>query len=202
MVSERGVSTLSAVLSLVSVAVSLLWFEGIMLATSIFSLVFCAILAYRPSPGSGRLAVASSVILLVCTVFTSTVMSQQSLVDSGTLDSTSWILVVSLVHALPLTLVVITAYYALASVSGASYNWAYVRYLTVFMALGMQVPGFVLEYVFHDGVALDDSTINNGYILYGMAITIVVIIVFSYAYSRWLRSNILIINSNGTVKRE
>ena len=82
-----------------------------------------------------------------------------------------------------------------ASVSEASYNWAVVRGLSPFIAMGMQVPGYVVEY-------LDSDIVDNGYILYGLLTMLIIMVVFGIILSQYMRKNRLIINENGMVVME
>lgn len=81
------------------------------------------------------------------------------------------------------------------SVSEASYNWTVVRGLSPFIAMGMQVPDYVVEY-------LNYKIINNGYILYRLLIIFVFIVMSGPLVSHHMRRNRLIIDENGMVKLE
>ena len=97
-----------------------------------------------------------------------------------------------LVKMVPLTF---AAFVITASVSDASYNWAVVRGLSPFIAMGMQVPGFVVEY-------LDPKNVDNGYILYTLLTMFVVMLVCGLAMSHYMRKNRMVINENGMVVLE
>ena len=61
--------------------------------------------------------------------------------------------------------------------------------------MGMQVPGFVVEY-------LDPKNVDNGYILYTLLTMFVVMLVCGLAMSHYMRKNRVVINENGMVVLE
>ena len=138
---------------------------------------------------------------LLCTILSVTVFSQESLVDSGSMEKVTWFYLMALVHVVPLLPMTFASFFVIASITGASYNWAVVRGLTPFISMGMLVPGYVTEYFFQD-INLDVWMVDNGYILYGLLVTLGITLVLSWLVSRRMRESHKIINEHGLVVLE
>ena len=182
---------LSAAVALVSLVLALNDMEGSMIVTSFFVLVFGIIASKRCSLKMNRLILIASFVTLLCTVLTVTVLSQSQVQRESDYEFV-WFYLIAFVHAVPLVPLTFSSFVITASVSGASYNWAVVRGLSPFIAMGMQVPGYVVEY-------LDTNIVDNGYILYGLLTMFVIMAVCGYIMSYFMRRNRLIINENGMV---
>lgn len=182
---------LSAAVALVSLILALNDMEGSMIVTSFFVLVFGIIASKRCSLKMNRLILIASFVTLLCTVLTVTVLSQSQVQRESDYEFV-WFYLIAFVHAVPLVPLTFSSFVITASVSGASYNWAVVRGLSPFIAMGMQVPGYVVEY-------LDTNIVDNGYILYGLLTMFVIMAVCGYIMSYFMRRNRLIINENGMV---
>ena len=185
---------LSAAVALVSLILALNDMEGSMIVTSFFVLVFGVIASKRCSLKMNRLILIASFVTLLCTVLTVTVLSQSQVQRESDYEFV-WFYLIAFVHAVPLVPLTFSSFVITASVSGASYNWAVVRGLSPFIAMGMQVPGYVVEY-------LDTNIVDNGYILYGLLTMFVIMAVCGYIMSYFMRRNRLIINENGMVVLE
>ena len=185
---------LSAAVALVSLILAVDGREGSMVVTSFFVLVFGAIASKRCSLKMNRLILIASFVTLVCTVLTTTVLAQSS-VEKDSEFEFLWFYLTAVVHAVPLVPLTFSTFVITASVSEASYNWAVVRGLSPFIAMGMQVPGYVVEY-------LDSDIVDNGYILYGLLTMLIIMVVFGIILSQYMRKNRLIINENGMVVME
>ena len=192
--SGRAGAILSAAVALVSLILAVDGREGSMVVTSFFVLVFGAIASKRCSLKMNRLILIASFVTLVCTVLTTTVLAQSS-VEKDSEFEFLWFYLTAVVHAVPLVPLTFSTFVITASVSEASYNWAVVRGLSPFIAMGMQVPGSVVEY-------LDSDIVDNGYILYGLLTMLIIMAVFGVILSHYMRKNRLIINENGMVVME
>lgn len=192
--SGRAGAILSAAVALVSLILAVDGREGSMVVTSFFVLVFGAIASKRCSLKMNRLILIASFVTLVCTVLTTTVLAQSS-VEKDSEFEFLWFYLTAVVHAVPLVPLTFSTFVITASVSEASYNWAVVRGLSPFIAMGMQVPGYVVEY-------LDSDIVDNGYILYGLLTMLIIMMVFGIILSQYMRKNRLIINENGMVVME
>ena len=192
--SGRAGAILSAAVALVSLILAVDGREGSMVVTSFFVLVFGAIASKRCSLKMNRLILIASFVTLVCTVLTTTVLAQSS-VEKDSEFEFLWFYLTAVVHAVPLVPLTFSTFVITASVSEASYNWAVVRGLSPFIAMGMQVPGYVVEY-------LDTDIVDNGYILYGLLTMLIIMAVFGVILSHYMRKNRLIINENGMVVME
>lgn len=182
---------LSAAVALISFALALNEMEGSMIVTSFLVLVFGIIASKHCPPNMNRLILIASFVTLICTIVTATVLSQ-SLVQKDTDYEFVWFYLIAFVHAIPLVPLTFSAFVITASVSGASYNWAVVRGLSPFVAMGMQVPGYVVEY-------LDTNIVDNGYILYGLLMMFAIMVVCGALFSHYMRKNKILINENGLV---
>lgn len=192
--SGRAGAILSAAVALVSLILAVDGREGSMVVTSFFVLVFGAIASKRCSLKMNRLILIASFVTLVCTLLTTTVLAQSS-VEKDSEFEFLWFYLTAVVHAVPLVPLTFSTFVITASVSEASYNWAVVRGLSPFIAMGMQVPGYVVEY-------LDSDIVDNGYILYGLLTMLIIMMVFGIILSQYMRKNRLIINENGMVVME
>ncbi len=189
----RIVAIASAMLAVVSLIVAYFYYEGIMAVVSLFALVFGTVASKRCSAKTNKYIMVAAAMALICTVLSVTVLSQGNFSEGGH-PTTFWFVLIGLVHTIPVVPLTFSAYTVIASVSGASYNWAVVRGLSPFIGMGMEVPGFVLEYVFEGA---DNWMTDNGYILYHFLMTALVMLVFSYIGSSLMRKHRVIINESG-----
>lgn len=193
--SGRAVAVVSAILAVISLVIAWYYYEGIMAIVSLFALVFGAVASKRCSARTNKYIMIAAAVSLVCTVLSVTVLSQGNFSDDGH-PTTFWFVLIGLVHTIPVVPLTFATFTIIASVTGASYNWAIVRGLSPFIGMGMEVPGFVLEYMFEGS---DNWMTDNGYILYHFLMTALVMIVFSYSASVAMRRSKMIINENGEV---
>lgn len=192
--SGRAVAIFGALLAVVSIVVAWVYYEGIMVVISLFALVYGAIASKRCSARACMYITAASAAALVCTVLSVTVLSQGNFLGDNGKPTIFWFVLIGLVHTVPVVPLTFATYVIFASVTGASYNWAVVRGLSPFIGMGMEVPGFVLEYVFQGS---DNWMTDNGYILYQFLMTAIVMIVFALYVSRHMRAHRIIVNENG-----
>lgn len=193
--SGRIVAISSALLAVASLVVAWVYYEGIMVIISLFALVFGSVAAKRCSAKTCIYIMASSAAALLCTVLSVTVLSQGNFLGDSGNPTVFWFALIGLVHTVPVVPLTFASYTIIASVTGASYNWAVVRGLSPFIGMGMEVPGFVLEYVFEGS---DNWMTDNGYILYHFLMTALVMIVFAWYASSLMRRYHVIVNENGT----
>lgn len=190
----RAVAAVSALLAIVSFVVAFYYYEGIMAVISLFALAFGVVASKRCSHTTNSFILLASVLSLVCTVLSVTVLVQGNFADASGHPSETWFVITGLLHSVPVIPLTFSVYPIVASVSGASYNWAVVRGLSPFIGMGIEVPGFVLEYVFEGS---DNWMTDNGYILYHFLMTAIVMIVFAYLTSSAMRKRRVIITENG-----
>ncbi len=192
--SGRVVAISGALLAVVSLVVAWVHYEGIMVVISLFALVYGSIASKRCSAGTCMCIMAASVAALVCTVLSVTVLDQGNFLGDDGNPTIFWFVLIGLVHTVPVVPLTFVTYIIVASMTGASYNWAVVRGLSPFIGMGMEVPGFVLEYVFQGS---DNWMTDNGYILYHFLMTAIVMIVFAWYASRYMRARRIIVDGNG-----
>ena len=191
--SGRIVAVASAVLAVVSLVVAWHYYEGIMAVVSLFALVFGAVASKKCSAITNKYIMVAAALALICTVLSVTVLSQGNFsVDDN--PTTFWFVLIGLVHTIPVVPLTFSTFTVVASVTGASYNWAIIRGLSPFIGMGMEVPGFVLEYIFEGS---DNWMTDNGYILYHFLMTALVMIVFSYLFSAIMKDRNMVINETG-----
>lgn len=196
--SGRVVAISSAIISLVALALAIVEYEGLMTVTAVFAIGFGLIASKRCSASTNRFILLAAIATLVCTILSVTVFSQENLVDTGGVEELQWFYIMAVLHVIPLVPLTLASFVVVASVSESSYNWALVTGLGPFIAMGMQVPGFVLEFFFQD-INLDVWMVNNGYILYALLATLVVSLVSCWLTGRYMRRNGLIITEDGMV---
>ncbi len=192
--SGRVVAISGALLAVVSLVVAWVHYEGIMVVISLFALAYGFIASKRCSARTCTYIMAASAAALVCTVLSVTVLSQGNFLGDDGNPTVFWFVLIGLVHTVPVVPLTFATYIVVASVTGASYNWAVVRGLSPFIGMGMEVPGFVLEYVFQGS---DNWMTDNGYILYHFLMTAIVMIVFAWYASRHMRARRIVVNENG-----
>lgn len=185
---EEIATFVGVMLALASAVLSLLKCEGIMLAISVFAVAFGILAVSRCSSDTAMLITSASGLALIATVLSVTVLEPEGFMN-GDDPSTSWFVLIGLIHTIPLVLLVFAVLSVMSAMFGASYNWVLVRGLSPFVAMGMEVPGFVLEYIF---MGVDTWMTDNGYILYHFLVTGVVVAAMAYMLSvRMRRSGIV-----------
>lgn len=193
--SGRLVAMVSAILAVISLIVAWHYYEGIMAIVSLFALVFGAVASKRCSARTNKYIMIAAAMALICTILSVTVLNQGNFSHDGH-PTTFWFVLIGLVHTIPVVPMTFATFTIIASVTGASYNWAIIRGLSPFIGMGMEVPGFVLEYMFEGS---DNWMTDNGYILYHFLMTAIVMMAFSYSASVVMRRSKMIINENGEV---
>ena len=192
--SGRAGAILSAAVALVSLILAVDGREGSMVVTSFFVLVFGVLASKNCTLNTNKFILLASVASVVCTVLSVTVLVQGNFSDAEGTPTVTWFVLIGLVHSVPVVPLTFSVYPIIASLSGASFNWAIVRGLSPFIGMGMEVPGFVLEYMFEGA---DNWMTDNGYILYHFLMTALVMIVFAYIASSIMRKNRLVMTENG-----
>lgn len=190
----RAVALASALLAIVSLMISLYYYEGIMAIVSFFTLVFGAVASGRCSRRTNRFILIASVTSVICTVLSVTILVQGGFSDADGVPTTTWFVIIGLVHSIPVVPLTLSVYPIVSSVYGASFNWAVVRGLSPFIGIGIEVPGFVLEYMFEGS---DNWMTDNGYILYHFLMTAIVMIASSYLVSSVMRRDGLVVTQDG-----
>ncbi len=192
--SGRAVAAASTLLGLISLVIAWVDYEGIMAVVSIVTLIYGAIASKRCSLDNSKYILVAAITALICTVLSVTVLSQGNFTDASGEPSTTWFVIIGLVHSIPVMFLAFETYIIFASLWKGSYNWAVVRGLSPVIGMGLEVPGFVLEYVFEGA---DNWMTDNGYILYHFLMTLIVLLVFAYLASRRMQERALVINENG-----
>ncbi|MDO5861979.1 MAG: hypothetical protein Q4Q58_04215 [Thermoplasmata archaeon] len=192
--SGRLVAIASALLAVASLIIAWVEYEGIMVVISAFALAFGSVASKRCSAYMNIYIMIAAAACLICTILSVTVLSQGNFCDAEGNPTTTWFVIIGLVHSIPVIPMTMASFVIIASVTGASYNWAVVRGLSPFIGMGMEVPGFVLEYMFEGA---DNWMTDNGYILYHFLMTLIVMLVFSYFSSKAIRDHHVIITENG-----
>ena len=146
--SGRLVAIASALISLAALAIAISEFEGIMTVIALFSLVFGSVASKRCSAKTNLFILAAAIATLACTAVSVVALGPEQMVDKDVMDKVHWFYIMGLLHAVPIVPMAFASFIIIASVTGASYNWAVVGGLSPFVALGILVPGYVLEYVF------------------------------------------------------
>ncbi|MFT0899027.1 hypothetical protein [Candidatus Methanoprimaticola sp. MG2] len=192
--SGRLVATASAILAVASLVVAWCNYEGIMAVISFFALVFGIVASKRCSARMNVFIMIAAAASLVCTFLSVTILSPEGFSNEAGEPSTFWFVLIGLVHSVPMMPLTMSMFVIIASVTGASYNWAIVLGLSPFIGMGMEVPGFVLEYVFEGA---DNWMTDNGYILHHFLMTCLVMILYAWYLSHDLRKKGLIITEHG-----
>lgn len=191
--SGRITAIASALLAVLSLVLAWVNYEGIMVVISFFALMFGLVASKRCSAKMNSFIMVAAFLCLVSTFLSTTVLSPTHFME-GEEPSVLWFIVTGLLHAVPLVPLVFAAFVIIASVTGASYNWAIIRGLSPFIGMGMEVPGFVLEYMFQGS---DQWMTDNGYILYHFLMTFIVMFISSRFASSVLRKNSIVVTLHG-----
>ena len=190
----RAVAVISALLAIISLVVAWVHYEGIMAIVSFFVLMFGALASKNCTLNTNKFILLASVAAIICTVLSVTVLTQGNFADAEGTPTVTWFVIIGLVHSVPVVPLTFSMFPIVSSLSGASYNWAIVRGLSPFIGMGMEVPGFVLEYMFEGS---DNWMTDNGYILYHFLMTALVMIVFAYIASSIMRRHRLVVTERG-----
>lgn len=197
MEKARALASASALVGAVSLVFALFEFEGVMTVVSAVCLLSTCVLWGRDSAKTHGIILSAAALALVFTLVA--VWLNGADFTEGDGPDTLWYLAMGLVHTAPIVPLTFVLFEVIASRTGASYNWAVVRGLTPFIAMGLEVPGFLLEYMFQSA---DNWLTDNGYILYNFLVTVVVMVVAGYLVSRRLRDDKIIITERGAEVRQ
>ena len=194
MKADRLLSFVSVVTCAVSLIAGLWGRNGPMAVASMLAFLYSIIVVIYGL--DHRLMLFTSVILLVCTILITTVLSYETMVENGTMGKQSWIYLAGIVQAVPVLPIVLASFFVIAAVFGASYNWAVVTGLTVFIGLGILSGGYSLTYLFL-AAGIEKGLMENAYILYGLLIGMFFLIAFTYVLFRIFKKNHYVITSDG-----
>lgn len=199
--TSRMLAITGTIISAASLAIGIWSLEGVMIAISLFSFCFSlAAVKYAPS-SVDRIVLITSVVVMICTALVATVVSYDSLVGSGTISKNVWTYMIAVLQTIPILPLIFLSYVAIASAFNASYNWAVVTGLSVFIGIGIQSSGYVLVYVVQ-WLGLGAFAIVNADVLYSLGIVLMASILFSAVLWRVFVKNQYLINSQGLIHRE
>lgn len=190
---EERATAFGVVMAFASALISVYRYEGVMLAVFLFAMVFGVIAVRRCSSDTALLISSASLLSLIVTLLSVTVLEPDNFLVDGD-PPIYWFVLVGLVHAFPVALLTFAVYSIFSAVYGASYNWVLVRGFSPFIAMGMEVPGFVFEYMFK---GVDDWMTDNGYILYHFLMTLIVVALLAYWVSVRMRAESKVVAHGG-----
>ena len=192
----RALSVASVIISAISLAIGFWGSNGVMTVASFIALCF-SIVNVRYSPDRFRLAIIMSAVLLVCTILITTVFSYETLVVSeNIMTKATWVFVAGPIYAIAVIPITFMAYFVIAAISNASYNWAVVSGLTVFIGLGIHSAGYAMTYVFFL-FGLEKHLSENYIAIYGLIIGLLTLVIFTILLNRIFLKNRYLITANG-----
>ena len=195
MIAGRALSVAIVLISAMSLAIGLWGNLGVMTIVSAIALCFSIINA-KYAPGCFRLALIVSVVLIVCTILMTTVLSYDTLVREGTMSNETWIHMAGIIQAVAILPITFMSYFVIAAFSNASYNWAVVTGLTTFIGLGILSIGYAMTYVFYT-LDLNKGPSENYYVFFGLMVAVLVLVIFSICLHHVFRKNRYLITSKG-----
>ena len=182
------------VLTVASIATGSYYHEWIGVVLSFYTLVFTVVSIRNENDRLASFCFYSSIIVLIGTLIAS-IMLPYSNVETGSMDLYVWAVLSAVCHAIALPTLSISCLYMIATVSGASYNFALTAGFMPFIGIGMVMPGFILQYM--DVLYFGGETMTNAYALYSLLIALAMTAVSAIIVWRIMRKNRYLVTSKG-----
>ncbi len=199
MESGKPLASVATALSAASLACAAWYSDWIGAGVAGFALVFSAIAVLKCGPRAAMFCLAASAVSLVGTAVISFWFTE-GLVNDGTISRTVWNFGCAFIHAAPLPPLSIAAFYCIAAMFNASFNWALTFSLCPFVGLGMLVPGFVMEYI--DEMLGAPELPNNAYAVTCLAVGLVIMAITGVIVRRVMKPNMYLIRASGREVRD
>lgn len=158
--TDKIYSVLSIVLAAASAVIGFADHDGVVAVTSILALGF-GILVLEYTPRYSHLSLIASVIVILCTIATSTIVSYDFLVGNGHMDSYPWSYISGIVYSIPVIPLIMLFYLVSAYMFKASYNWVIVGGFATFIGMGMMVPGYAMDYLISSSIDSGAITVSS-----------------------------------------
>ncbi len=194
MFSKRGSVKFGMAFAITSLMVALSRREEVMSVLSAISFILGYCAYFCRSGHMDRMVCVASLVTLICTLTCVTSLYQMDHLDTLGNIPMWWIVSIGLVHAMPIAPLILVFVNVLTSFTGASINWAIVLVLGPFIGMGMEVPGFIIEYIF---TPFDAWLADNTYLLVGMLESGLVALVASVVISKNMKGGTWLITCNG-----
>ena len=194
MESGRPLASVATALSAASLACAAWHSDWIGAGVAVFALIFSVIAVLKCGPRAAMFCLAASALSLIGTAIISFWFTEE-LVNDDTISRTVWNFGCAFIHAMPLPPLSIAAFYCIAAVFNASFNWALTFSLCPFVGLGMLVPGFVMEYI--DELLGAPELPNNAYAVTCLAVGLVIMAITGVVVRRVMKPNRYLIRASG-----
>jgi len=199
MESGRPLASAATVLSAASLACAAWHSDWIGAGVAVFALVFSAVSLLKCGPRAAMFCLAGSAISLAGSLVIGFVFTFDLYLDH-TITLTTWNIVCAIIHAAPLPPLAIAAFYCIAAVFNASFNWALTFSLCPFVGLGMLVPGFVMEYI--DEMLGAPELPNNAYAVTCLLAGLLIMAVTGAIVRKVMKPNRYLIRASGREVRD
>lgn len=199
MESGRPLASVATILSAASLACAAWHSDWIGAGVAVFALVFSAIALLKCGQRAAMFCLAASALSLIGTAVISFWFTE-GLVNDGTISRMVWNFGCAFVHAMPLPPLSIAAFYCIAAVFNASFNWALTFSLCPFVGLGMLVPGFVMEYI--DEMLGAPELPNNAYAVTCLAVGLIIMAITGAVVRKVMKPNAYLIRASGREVRD
>ncbi|MDR1954832.1 MAG: hypothetical protein LBP82_02635 [Candidatus Methanoplasma sp.] len=186
----------SILLAAISSAAGIWGDDGIMTGISLLALCLTIPAAKYCTGSASRYSLIAATVVLVCTILMVTAASLESLVDGGTVTRHGWIYVAGLIHGAAVIPLIILFYFTTAAAFNASYNWVFAPGFCIFMGLGMMIPAFTIVY-WTQRAKMEADIIKSDDVIIGMAVELVMFVVFALFLLYIFRKHRYLITKNG-----
>ncbi len=190
---ERVCVVIGIVLALLSLAVVTSRHEPIMAVLSLVAVLlgFCA---YRCSIQLASYSfVFSSIVVFICSMISTFLLDQGSFLVEG-MPENIWFISVGFIRAIAVIPLVFTFFIVMTHISQGSMDFKAFALLAPFIGVGMIMPGFIVEYA--SEISREWIT-NNGYLMFCMLVTMVLILVAALVFAAYMVRNKTYITRNG-----
>ncbi|MDR0777888.1 MAG: hypothetical protein LBE48_00390 [Methanomassiliicoccaceae archaeon] len=135
-------------------------------------------------------------VTLICVILMTTVASEVSMVEEGTVSRYKWRYVASIILVTAIVPLIMLFYFTIAAVFGAIYNWALVSAFCPFIGMGMTVPGYALIF-FTQRSMIDRDLIQSGDVIMSLMIAILAFVIFAIIIGYVFMRKRYLISKNG-----
>ncbi len=193
---RRLLAVVAIIISAGSTAIAYTGREAVMTAISAIILILSVVNLARGSMLASKLTVLSAFVATVCSCASIYVLHQSEYMSATGTPALSWTLVFGLVHAIAVAPATFSFLATLVSVTGASFNWILVLIFGTFVGMGLELPGFILEYA---TLPAGTWVVDNFYITFEVLVAVAVMLLVSLAVSLWMRGPDRMITPDGMV---
>lgn len=197
--NDRLPAAIGSIASIASLLVAILSDDWIGAGVSFFAFLFSGISFFRCGGRAGIFCACGALLALAGVVSIRLALPYDLVLDDS-IPLGVWSTLCAILHVIALPPLTIAAFYVIAALFDASFNWALTFSLCPFAGLGILIPGFVMEYF--DELLGGAEMPNNAYAVICILAGLLIMAITSIVVRKVMKSNRYLIRRSGREVRQ